>query len=53
MISKHGLCIWEALKARAATSPKYPETFHYRGDGIFMLSGRSVNLSTKFKPQMP
>jgi hypothetical protein len=35
-----------------ATSPKYPETFHYRGDGVFMISGRSINLSKKFKPEM-
>ena len=30
----------------------YPETFHYRGDGIFMISGRSINLSRKFKPEV-
>ena len=29
-ISKHGLFIWEVVKAHVATSPKYPETFHYR-----------------------
>jgi len=52
MISKHGLFIWEVVKAHVATSPKYPETFHYRGDGVFMISGRSINLSRKFKPEM-
>lgn len=51
-IAKHGLFIWEVVKAHVAASPKYPETFHYRGDGIFMLSGRSINLSKKFKPEM-
>jgi flavin reductase (DIM6/NTAB) family NADH-FMN oxidoreductase RutF len=51
-IPKHGLFIWEVVKAHAATSPKYPETFHYRGDGVFMISGRNVNLSRKFKPEM-
>jgi hypothetical protein len=30
---------------------KCRETFHYRGDGIFMISGRSVNLSKEFKPE--
>ncbi len=34
-----------------AASPKYPETFHYRGDGIFMISARSVNLSKTSKPE--
>lgn len=52
MIAKWGLFIWEVVKAHVATSPKYPETFHYRGDGVFMISGRSMDLSRKFKPQM-
>jgi hypothetical protein len=34
-----------------ATSPKYPLTLHYRGDGIVMISGQSINLSQKFKPE--
>lgn len=51
-ISRHGLFIWEVVKAHVATSPKYPGTSHYRGDGIFMLSGRNVNLSRQFKPEM-
>jgi flavin reductase (DIM6/NTAB) family NADH-FMN oxidoreductase RutF len=51
MISKYGLFIWEVVKAHVASSPKYPQTLHYRGDGVFMISGRSINLSRKFKPQ--
>jgi len=31
--------------------PKRPETLHYRGDGEFMVSGRSISLRKKFKPQ--
>jgi len=31
--------------------PKYPETMHYRGDGVFMVSGRNVSLRSGFKPQ--
>jgi len=31
--------------------PKYPETLHYRGEGVFMVAGRSINLRNKFKPQ--
>lgn len=50
-IARNGLFIWEVVKAHVATSPKYPETFHYRGDGIFMISGRTLNLRRKFKPQ--
>ena len=50
-IAKHNLFIWEVVKARVAASPKYPETFHYRGDGVFMISGPSISLRRKFKPQ--
>lgn len=51
-VAKDGLFIWEVVKAHVAVSPKYPETFHYRGEGVFMISGRSVNLRRKFKPEM-
>jgi flavin reductase (DIM6/NTAB) family NADH-FMN oxidoreductase RutF len=51
MISKYGLFIWEVVKAHVATSPKYPKTLHYRGEGVFMLSGTSVNRRRKFKPE--
>jgi flavin reductase (DIM6/NTAB) family NADH-FMN oxidoreductase RutF len=50
-ISKHGLFIWEVMKAHVATFPRYPETVHYRGDGVFMISGKSINLRKKFKPE--
>jgi len=50
LISKYGLFIWKVVKAHVATSPKYPETLHYRGEGVFMISGRSLNLRKQFKP---
>ena len=50
-IAKHGLFIWEVIKAHVATSLKLPETVHYRGEGKFMVSGRAINLRRKFKPQ--
>lgn len=51
-VRKHSLFIWEVVKAHVAPSPKYPETFHYRGDGVFMISGRNVSRRSKFKAQM-
>jgi flavin reductase (DIM6/NTAB) family NADH-FMN oxidoreductase RutF len=51
LISKYGLFIWQVVKAHVATSPKYPETLHYRGEGVFMVAGRSINLRKMFKPQ--
>ena len=51
LVSKYGLFIWKVVKAHVATSPKYPETLHYRGEGVFMISGPSLNLRNKFKAQ--
>jgi flavin reductase (DIM6/NTAB) family NADH-FMN oxidoreductase RutF len=51
MISKYGLFVWEVVKAHVATSPKHPRTLHYRGQGEFMVAGRSISLRDKFKPQ--
>jgi len=50
-IPRHGLFIWEVVKAHVAMSRKHPETLHYRGDGEFMMSGASISLRKKFKPQ--
>jgi len=50
-ISKHSLFIWEVMKALVATSPKYPETVHYRGEGVFMISGRNISRRGQFKSQ--
>jgi len=47
-ISKRSLFIWEVVKAHVATSPKYPETVHYRGDGVFMISGRNISRRRQF-----
>jgi len=51
LIPKYSLFIWEVVKAHVPTSPKYPETLHYRGEGVFMVSGQSISLRKKFKPQ--
>jgi flavin reductase (DIM6/NTAB) family NADH-FMN oxidoreductase RutF len=51
LISRYGLFIWRVVKAHVATSPTSPRTLHYRGDGIFMVAGRSIDLRKKFKPQ--
>jgi flavin reductase (DIM6/NTAB) family NADH-FMN oxidoreductase RutF len=49
LLKKYGLFIMEVVKAHVATSPKYPRTIHYRGDGVFMVSGRHINLRRRFK----
>jgi hypothetical protein len=49
---RYNLFIFEVVKAHAPTMPKYPKTIHYRGDGMFMVSGRSLDLSRLFRPEM-
>ncbi len=53
MVKKYSLFIFEVVKAHVAKSPKFPETMHYRGDGLFMISGPTVKRYRKlFKPEM-
>lgn len=49
MVEKYNFFIFKVAKARAARSPKYPRTIHYRGDAQFMVSGRSVSYKKRFK----
>jgi flavin reductase (DIM6/NTAB) family NADH-FMN oxidoreductase RutF len=53
LIAKYSLFVLEVVKAHVASSPKYPSTLHYRGDGVFMLSGSNTARYRKhFKAQM-
>jgi flavin reductase (DIM6/NTAB) family NADH-FMN oxidoreductase RutF len=53
LVKKYSLFVFEVVKAHVATSPKYPKTIHYRGDGEFMISGANTSRYRKlFKPQM-
>jgi flavin reductase (DIM6/NTAB) family NADH-FMN oxidoreductase RutF len=49
LINKYSLFIFEVVKAHVASSPRYPTTVHYRGDGVFMVAGRSVSYRNRFK----
>lgn len=52
LINKYSLFVLEVVKAHVAVSPKFPKTIHYRGDGLFMISGPTVNRYRKFfKPE--
>ncbi len=48
LVKKYNFFILEVLKAHAATTPKYPRLLHYRGQGIFLTSGRVVDKCRKF-----
>jgi flavin reductase (DIM6/NTAB) family NADH-FMN oxidoreductase RutF len=49
LINRYSLFVFEVVKAHVATSPKYPRTLHYRGEGVFMSSGKSVSYRRRFK----
>ena len=52
LCDKYNFFIFEVVKAHAPAAPKYPRTIHYRGDGMFMVAGRSLNLRSRFRPPM-
>ena len=53
LIKKYSLFVLQVVKAHAATSPRYPRTLHYRGDGVFMLSGPNTSRYRQlFRPEM-
>ena len=51
LIRRYSLFVFEVVKAHVATSPRHPTTLHYRGEGVFMLSGRNVSYRRLFKPE--
>ena len=52
LIRKYSLFVLEVVKAHVPASPKFPKTLHYRGDGLFMISGPTVGKYRRgFKPQ--
>jgi Conserved protein/domain typically associated with flavoprotein oxygenases, DIM6/NTAB family len=52
LIRKYNFFVFEVVKAHVARSPRYPETLHYRGDGVFMISGENRSYRRLFRPEM-
>ena len=53
LIRKYNFFIFEVVKAHVATAPRYPRTIHYRGDGVFMISGtNTAKYRRLFRPGM-
>lgn len=52
LVDKYNFFIFEVVKARAAPSPKHPETLHYTGEGVFMKSGKIISRKSLFRPEM-
>jgi flavin reductase (DIM6/NTAB) family NADH-FMN oxidoreductase RutF len=45
---RYNFFILEVVKAHVAPKPKYPETLHYTGEGVFTLSGKAIDLRKLF-----
>ncbi len=52
LVGRYNFFIWEVVSAQAALSPKYPQTLHYTGDGVFMVSGKIISRRQRFLPGM-
>ena len=52
LVEKYNFFIFEVVKAHVAASPKHPETLHYTGDGVFVVSGKIISRRSLFRPEM-
>jgi flavin reductase (DIM6/NTAB) family NADH-FMN oxidoreductase RutF len=52
LVDKYNFFIFEVVKAHVAKSPKRPETLHYTGDGVFMVSGKIISRRRLFRPEL-
>jgi flavin reductase (DIM6/NTAB) family NADH-FMN oxidoreductase RutF len=52
LVDTYNFFIFEVVKAHVARRPKYPQTLHYTGDGVFMVSGKIISRRGRFKPEM-
>ena len=53
LINRYSLFVFEVVKGYARTTPTFPKTLHYRGDGLFMIAGPTVSRYRKgFKAEM-
>jgi flavin reductase (DIM6/NTAB) family NADH-FMN oxidoreductase RutF len=52
LVDKYNFFVFEVVKAHVAPSPKHPETLHYTGDGVFMVSGKIISRRKMFRPEL-
>jgi flavin reductase (DIM6/NTAB) family NADH-FMN oxidoreductase RutF len=50
LVDKYNVFIFEVVKAHVAPSPRYPQTLHYTGDGVFMVAGKIISRRSQFSP---
>jgi flavin reductase (DIM6/NTAB) family NADH-FMN oxidoreductase RutF len=52
LVERYNFFIFEVVKAHVARRPVHPQTLHYTGDGVFMVSGKILSRRNRFKPEM-
>jgi flavin reductase (DIM6/NTAB) family NADH-FMN oxidoreductase RutF len=52
LVEAYNFFIFEVVEAHVAPSPEHPETLHYTGDGVFMVSGKIISRRALFRPEM-
>ena len=52
LVDEYNFFIFEVVKAHVARRPKYPQTLHYTGDGVFMVAGKIISRKSLFRPGM-
>jgi flavin reductase (DIM6/NTAB) family NADH-FMN oxidoreductase RutF len=52
LVEQYNFFIFKVVKAHVAQSPRHPETLHYIGNGVFMVSGKIISRRADFKPEM-
>ncbi|MDG4866764.1 flavin reductase family protein [Guyparkeria sp. 1SP6A2] len=52
LVEERNFFVFEVVRAHVAPEPAYPETLHYTGDGVFMISGQTIDRSDQFLPEM-
>jgi flavin reductase (DIM6/NTAB) family NADH-FMN oxidoreductase RutF len=51
-VDKYDFFLFEVVRAHVAPTPKHPETLHYTGDCVFVVSGKVVSRRSMFRPGM-
>jgi hypothetical protein len=51
-IPKYNFFIFEVVKAQMVVSPRRSRTLRYRGDEVFVASGRKISRRQHFNPKM-
>jgi flavin reductase (DIM6/NTAB) family NADH-FMN oxidoreductase RutF len=52
LVESYNFFIFEVVEAHVRPRPKYPQTLHYTGDGVFMVSGKIISRRGLFRPGM-